>query len=50
MAASLVVVFLLALSFYGHMKAVGFGMIIHTMRNLIPMYDIEKRKEMMGGP
>jgi hypothetical protein len=39
---------LLLMSFYGYMRAIGLAMIIFTMRNVLPLYDIEKRSKIMG--
>ena len=42
---------LLCISFYGYMRAVGFGLIIYTIRNIVPVFDPEKRRNVMGqGP
>jgi hypothetical protein len=35
-------------SFYGNIRIVGVGMMFHTIRNILPLYDIEQRKEIMG--
>lgn len=39
---------LLLMSFYGYMRAIGIAMIIFTIRNVLPLYDIEKRQKIMG--
>jgi len=39
---------LLALSFYGHIKAIGIAMLIFTVKNILPLYDFEGRKEDMA--
>lgn len=35
-------------SFYGNMRIVGVGMFIHTFRNILTLFDLEGRKEIMG--
>ena len=34
-------VVLLCMSFYGYMRAIGIAMVIFTIRNVMPLYDIE---------
>ena len=45
---SLISIALLCLSFYGYMKAIGFGMVIYTIRNVVPLFDLENRKHKLG--
>ena len=37
----------LIVSFQGNMKAVGYGLAIFTIRNIIPLYDPEDRAKKM---
>ena len=39
---------MLALSFYGYMRIIAYCMLIFTVRCMLPLFDIEKRKHIMG--
>ena len=44
-------IFCLIKSFWGNFRYVGVGLILHTTRNILPMLDLEQRRELMGmGP
>ena len=44
---TIITVILLCLSFYGYMKSIGVGMVIFSIRNVIPLFDFENRKEII---
>jgi hypothetical protein len=47
-AISVLISMSLILSFIHSIKWVTFGLLIYTIRNIMPLFDPEKRREVMG--